>query len=494
MYNGVCIILNRPSRFDVEHKKLFSGNAGMWFLEFLKRLGINYTDCHVSTADKFTEVLPNTKIILALGEASLKLFKGDEVTLGEQRGSPFLYRDTHIPVIATYCPQDCFDPQDYENRYWNKVNYTAEEESDKDDDTDTGKAHGKTRRSNYRFWTTKDLQKLSRLLKDGLHIIEPKLEFFPSADEIIYDLTTEKNKDFYIDIEIDPETLDITVFSYCFLDPNDYETIPHVKIVPCRRYNYTRAYENLPKIFVSLAVAMRDNTTVHHNGSCFDIWVISYKYRIPFGIRHFDTMDSHHRNHLEVEKSLGHAISLYTDLFYHKNSAGTFTPHNTHQEMNLWRYNGIDTFAMVYVKRGILRYAEKIGSISSIEQTNMATYPYLMLTFMGIRTNQEAAQLKIDENDKRINQYLRILNTLIGRKVNPRSNKDIPHYLFGKKDEGGLGLKPVGYTKAFKPAADGKALIKLFVNNPQIVTLRLILEIRRIQKESEALIYKAITW
>jgi hypothetical protein len=487
-HNGVAIILNRPSRMDKQFGKLFSGTAGDWFIRELHKVGLNLKECVVSLSEK-PNIPDTTKAIFLLGDESLRLYKQD-VSLGEQRGSPFLVGD--IPVIASYSPQDSHDMKNYEATL-NPGIYDVEDE--KEDDTDTGKAHGKTARSNYKFWLSKDIRKVARIARLGLNVPSPRIEIFPSFEEIWYDLTTNKGKDFFVDIENDPETLDLTVKSYCFLDLDDENTIPVIKTVPFRRWNYTTAYDEQYKILVALAIAMRDNRTVTHNGAQFDIFVITYKHKIPFGRRHFDTMVSHHRNFPEIEKSLGHCISLYTDLPYHKNTSGTFTPFNTKQEYALWHYNALDVFSMVYVKRGILRHAKMIDSVKSIEQANRSIPVYLTITFTGIRIDQEAINKKIEENDRRVNCLLKILEYLVGRPINPRSNVDMPHYLFEKKDKGGLGLKPVSYSQdTGKPKCDAKALIKIYVKYPNIVTLRLVLEIRRLQKECEALQFRKITW
>ncbi len=62
----------------------------------------------------------------------------------------------------------------------------------------------------------------------------------------------------------------------------------------------------------ALAVALRDNTVVIHN-ALFDLFVLAYRYGIPAPPNVYDTMLAHHRLFPEVEKSLGHCISLYTD-------------------------------------------------------------------------------------------------------------------------------------------------------------------------------------
>jgi len=495
-YNNFTIILGKSSRFDKQNNKLLSGNAGSWFKDQINKNGINIHECNITVANE-NNIPASTTTIFLLGIEALRLFKQD-VSLGEQRGSPFtisLPTGRTVVCICSFAPQDAFDPRNYEDKF-NKEENEGGGKDEREDTEISAKTHGRTNRGNYRFWLSKDIDKICRIHKDGgkLNIVEPSLYIYPSQEEVITELLKHKGKDFTIDIETNPETCDITVLSFCFTDKEDAVSIPLVWVIPVWLYNYTIAYENIYRIFACIAVAMRDNRTVHHNGSGYDLFIFGYRYGLPFGIEQFDTMLSHHRCYPEQEKSLGHLISLYTDFPYHKNTAGTYVPHSAKQEYDLWVYNGADVHTTLYVKRAIEKYAAAIDAEESVEQVNRSIYPYLTMTFMGIRVDQEGVDKKIAENDRRINQLLRVLNILVGRNINPRSNKDMPHYLYSKKDKGGLGLTIPHYTPDNNPACDATAIIKLFLKNPKVITLRVILEIRRVQDESKALIFKPISW
>lgn len=490
---------------DIRNNKLLSGNAGDWFEKIMLANGFDIKNpklVYVSTAAQVDHrKLLSSKAILLLGDSALRIYK-PEVSLGEQRGSPFVLNDS-IPVIASYTPQDCNDFKNYEAEF-HKLNpdYSGKlsESSEGNEDGDAGKAHGKTKRSNFKFWLTKDIRKIARIYHTGLQVVEPQLDIMPSSDEILQELMANDNlgKYFYLDIETDPATNDITVFSYSFLSKeqfNDTNYIPTIKVVPCRRWNWTRAYDVLPRIFVAVTYTMSRNTTVTHNGSTFDIFIWTMKYKLPFGNSHYDTMNSHHRLFPEVEKSLGHCISLYTDFPYHKNTGGTWSPNNTKQEYQLWKYNGIDVHAMVYVHRGQHNYAKTLlGAVESIEKCNRFVAPLLTMTFTGIALDEVAIQEHISDNETRVNVLLKILWKLCGRTINPNSPKQVIEYLYSSKKDGGLGLIPPSYINTKNPSTDAMAIIKLYVAHPEIASLPVFIDIRRTLKESSALRFERIPW
>ena len=70
-YSGLTIILDNPSRFDVDRKSLLTGFAGDWFNT--ECLGPNTTRwaCQIRTRDDKSPLLPGTLCILALGNRVL---------------------------------------------------------------------------------------------------------------------------------------------------------------------------------------------------------------------------------------------------------------------------------------------------------------------------------------------------------------------------------------------------------------------------------------
>jgi hypothetical protein len=504
-YRGLTILMSNPSRFDKQ--MLLSGQAGTWFNDTCLRPEINRFQSHVLDIDAWNKLgrtfLDGTKVVLCCGPRAMKECMGIlDNTLGQQRGAPII--KDGIIFIATFNIQDTHDFKDFESylnphlnggaqRYDASGNAVAASSEDGNDDTDEEAGneksrHGVTNRANYRFWVTKDTKKAIRILKNGYcPVTEPTYNIYPNSQQIIHELTTTKSSTLYVDIETDTD-FNITCFGYSFND------IPVINVVPLLRYNYTPAYSNNGAILRALARAFRDNTTVAHNGAGFDFLVFPFKYHVAVDGLLYDTMIAVHRCFPEIEKSLGHSISLFTDLPFHKDE-GIFEPHNEYQEQSLWKYNGKDVHAMREVHKGITEYAATVvGLPESIRQANESIRPYITTTLQGIRYRKDLLEEIVSINDRKLTQILRIINTLIG----PESIK----YVRGSSKSGMPGSStqcvryfhdlmgyPVLQRSAItkKPKLDEKSLLKLAIKHPDNPIIDLVLLYRGIAKETGSL-------
>lgn len=512
-YIGLSLIVSNPSRFDTN--ELLSGNSGQWYSqEVFRKAGINRYQIDILDCDEFNRIgrtlYPGTKVVLLLGERAQREVGGVTTTLGENRGSPIVKGG--IVYISSYPYQDCFDIVDHESRLNPALNGEINEygnfegaDSDSEDDTEDAKSrHGKTKRGNYRFWLTKDTQKAVRILREGLRQhVEPTYNIYPSSTQVIHQLDSHENTDFYLDIETDSD-LNITCFGFSFGDE------PTVFVVPLLRYDYSTAYSCNGNILRSLCRAMQRNTTVAHNGSGFDFFVLPFKYGIPFGKSLYDTMCAAHRCHCEVEKSLGHVISLYTDLPYHKDE-GVFEPQNSQQEQSLWQYNGKDVFAMREVKKGIEKYAQSIAGLpESIQQANESIRPYLTVTLQGIRYDPQEIVRTLKENDRIMTALLRLSKAAVGDAMLEDIRGAGKSSLLGSSDQCvkyfhdiceypvisyGKERKKGKYAGTRRPSLDEKNFLKLVmkltdkgIRNPVV---DLVLGYRGIAKESSMLQFTA---
>lgn len=441
-YSGLTIVLSHPSRFDLSKKELLSGRAGIFINEDCLRPNFNRWQCDIRTADTINEgLLEGTKGILLLGEKAFYTWASTEYQHylhQEQRGyliSNIL--DGYItPTITSFYPQDACDPEDFESRFnpilkqdnfrerIREIQRRIFTEETVVDLISEKRHHGKTARSNYKFWIREDCRKLLRIINYKGGNKEPipfNYCIYPCQNEAMEVLTKTKNTYLFLDIETDSE-LNITCFSFCLSKV--------VYVVPIFRYNYSHAYTSLPHIFRALIIAMRDNTVVCHN-SMFDLFVLAWKYNLPVGEKHYDTMLAHHRCWPEREKSLGHAISHLT-LFerYHKDS-GVFNPKNTEQERKLWEYNGRDVSSMMLVKAAIDDYSkDDPGLQASIDQANSMILPYLVVTIQGIRYSEIRRAAIVKYNDRLMTQYLRAIKLLVGPGIEllPTSHKQCTEY------------------------------------------------------------------
>lgn len=490
-YDGLTILFSNPSRFDVDSGRLLSGFAGNLVQSSFRQTLLQQADVQILSAEN--AFLPDTKVILLFGSIACdKYWPGDNsLTLNQLRGNPFENpRYPGIIFIASYLPQDAIDF---------KASYEKDNNSylsDSDDDTsenagsskDEKSTKGKTSRKNFRFFLEQDIIKACRILrlaKQGFSleaIREPSAIYrtYEGEQELLSVMYRPSNQDVFLDIENDAQ-LNITVFSLSFNDERE------VYIIPLKRYNYHYAYSELSvaKLLRALAYLFKRCRVVVHNGM-HDLLVLAKRYHIPIPRNVYDTMLATARLYPGVEKSLGHAGSLFTCEPYHKNE-GEFNPAEEHAELNLWQYNGKDVWLMKKIFFAQIKVAQDLHAVTSIQQINSSFYAYLLMTLTGIRYDAEKIAAHITRNERRLAQLQRVLNILVGHELLPTSNKQMVNYFHNE-----LELKVVKRGKPGKknplgnPSLDEKALYSLYVQNDHPV-IPVVLEYRRVQKESSML-------
>lgn len=479
---GLTIIMSNPSRLDKE--ELLSGTGGYFFNSECLSPQVNRWQCDIRIIEEKAPLLPNTKVILLLGERAHRTYTGANTTLDENRGSPIIVNG--IPCISSFNAQDAVDPVNHE-----KANVQAiEDEKMVTEETEAGeifesKGRGKTSRSNYRFWLKEDTKKAIRILENNGkipdHGYKPRYHIRPDANEVIEVLTKNKGQDLFYDMETDFYSLDMRCFAFSFgNNPED------VYVIPTLDLDYKPAYgERQSEIIRAKTIAIRDNILVAHNGSSFDFFILAYKYGVSIGSRVYDTLISQQRIYPTVEKSLGHCISLWTYEPYHKNE-GVHAYRTREQAEQLYAYCGKDVFTMFLVKKAQMEMAAKDeGLFASIEMGNKAIRPYLITTLTGIKFDEKLRQESIKENDRLMNCYLKIIANLTGPTIQPLiSNKKCVAYFHHA-----MGYKAVAKTPIGKPSLKADALYKLALNydNPVI---KFLLKYREVQKATGVLNFK----
>ena len=473
-YSGLTIVLASPSRFD--KTELLSGWAGGLFRDYLDPLSLSECDLRLPSNKAF---LPGTKVVLLLGQQSIRTYLPSLThTLGEMRGCP--YEKDGIIYIASYMPQDAADMKaSYEKDFNTHVQEQEDEVEDKE--TNEKSSHGKTARSNFGFWLEADVAKAKRLLKEPYRnlMIEQqnyaRIEIYPPLEEAIAVLNN-AHEYLYLDIETDA-CLNLTCIGFATT-----ESLPSIYVIPIKRYNDCLAYDNLPRFFKALSVAALKCCTVGHNLN-FDLLVLACGFGVPFGRRQYDTMLACHRLNVDAEKSLGHAVSYYTYMPYHK-SEGVFDPKNEFAEKSLWLYNGKDVAVLPLIMEAQEDLAKLRRAESSIAQVQDSRYAYLMITLTGIRLDHKRMREMIQRNDRWMNQTLRIIRCLVGHDVLPTSSQQCVNY-FHKE----LALPVVSRNKlSHAPSLDEKAMWKLALSQKNHPLIPLFLFYRQLKRETGTLL------
>lgn len=409
-YNGLTVVLSNPSRFD--NANLLSATGGRLFIERCLAPEYNRFQCDIRVKEDKSPLLKGTRCILLLGEPAAKDWLGEQMkdnTLNEVRGSVFYYDG--VPVICSYFPQDAADIKNYEAELNKNAVASIDDDDDDDEYSDEKSRHNKTKRKNFAFWLIKDVEKCKYILRNNgipARLFEPNYVLYPSLNLVMELLTKTKNKFFYLDLETDYDT-QLQCFSFNFgVDSPIY-------CVPFLDHTYKLYYESSAKLLQALAVCMRDNTCVAHNGSGFDFIVLPWRYGIPLGRSLYDTMIASHRCFPEVEKSLGHCTSLWTWESFHKDEgdSGYFTPEQVTRKL---RYCGKDVYTMVLIHDAISKHAKRIpGLQASIDQAMASLRPYIITSLQGIRYEQSLVDESFNENDRLMMQYIRMAKLLIGK-------------------------------------------------------------------------------
>ena len=500
-YSGITLVLGNPSRYD--KLSLLSAYAGCFFNDLCLRPEFNQMQCDVRLADDPSPLLPDTRCIILLGEVAchkmIPQSRGN--TIGEIRGSIYYY--SGIPCIPTFFPQDAMDFKNFEVKL-NPLNpdYApdAADETDEVDDFESTKRHGKTSRRNYAFWIQKDVIKCKAIVANGgkvpatLEGDKPIYKIYPTSNDVIQLLSNTKGQTLFFDIETDYEEQNLQCFAFSFDGITIYS-------VPVLDNFYHPAYSSCHHILRALAVAIRDNILVAHNGACFDFFVLAHKYRIPVN-KVYDTMIANHRIYPDIEKSLGHCTSLWTWQNFHKDEDSKGYMSREQMDARL-RYCGKDVYTMALIYKAQQEFARKIpGLMDSIDTAMAAIVPYLITTLQGIKCDAAMVIAAAQENDKLMMQYDRCIKLLIGDK----GMLDIRKCIKGKAGMfAGSNAQCITYfhemlgypvvarsLKTQKPSLGKKAMYKLALKFPENPVIQFVLAYRTIAKEFGT--YKFIPW
>ena len=487
--------MSNPSRMDTH--RLMSGNGGTMMDGFCLRPEMNSMMCDIRLKDETAPLLPDTKCLLILGEAAMHKYLPETLgnTIHEMRGSLFHYKG--LPTICSYLPQDSVDLYKNYEKENNPLamDYTPDDSVSEDGEEDEGdvKRHGKTKRTNYAFWLRADVRKCKQLIQSpsvGQSNRQPTYRIFPGSQEVIKILSETKGATLYFDIETDYEKQNLQCFAFSF----DGQTIYSVPILD---YFYKPAYPDYHLILRALAIAVRDNILVAHNGACFDFFVLAYKYKIAIN-KTYDTLIAMHRCFPDVEKSLGHCTSYWTWEKFHKDEDSH--GYRTHEQMMArMRYCGKDVYTMYLIKTAIDKYAKTIPGLQlSIDDAMSCIRPYLIFTLQGIAVNESLVSEMCGENDRLMVQYNRLIEFFIGEESlkEIRGGKKLGMFAGSNKQCCKYFHDMLGYPVVAKgkpnvhgqqaPSLGKKALYKLAlkVENPVI---NLICAYRAVKKETSRL-------
>ena len=186
-----------------------------------------------------------------------------------------------------------------------------------------------------------------------------------------------------------------------------------------------------------------------------------------------------HRMFPESDKSLAHVIQALTNLPYHKDEAGTFTPHNFAQQSQLLTYNARDVYALREVHQAMLPLNPSAQSVCDLIPD------YMFTGLHGFYINDAKKIIHKRRLTLAGAQLTRMMRLLVGNPAfNPNSGQQVAVWMYE-----GLGYKVVETTDSGAPATDATTLYKLLSQHPKNVALQVLLEIKENSKRLSSLGY-----
>jgi hypothetical protein len=422
-YTGLCLIQDKPSRFDTDNNRLCAGPAGIWLENEVFHFPLSGVD--IRDLSEKAPLLTGTKKIALLGRDAADYYGNG---LG-QHGYSLIVKGCQ--AVAAFAPQDCCDHRNVEGQW-------TDNDDDKHESERDTKDTAATQRRNYRFWTHWHLQKL--LTTTPRAEPKPQIITFPLLSVLNKLLNNLHNEEIYLDIETSRVHRAITCIGF------SWRSIwPTVYVVPVYRTNGMLAYPNFHLFHRALSLAFTRNTVVAHN-ACFDLFILRAFYKFFFPRSVYDTMLANHRMFPEAEKSLGHLIGQWTWQPYHKDQ--NTEAYNRVQEEQLWRYNALDVYNLKLIKDAQTNYAaSRLGLPESIAQANDSVIPYLSNSLVGLRLNQVKLIVTSQSLKLAATQYARIASILVGAPFNPGSPQQCKAYFYDKLKYQATSRTPEGAPK-----------------------------------------------
>jgi hypothetical protein len=470
-YSGLTIILDEPSRFDLDTGHLLSHPAGDWMdRECFAGSRYSVANSDIRTCDNTDNLLDNTKAVILMGAKAAAKF-------GASCDPPgYLGIAMGKPALPVFYAQDCCD---YKNMRRTPEEKTSDEKTITDRET---KEKSPTDRENYRFWTKWHIRKFIKSLEVSRselgtsESIQPI--YYPNLNEVIHLLSLTTNSTLYLDIETSRRHRTLSCIGFA-----TQESFPKVYVVPVYLYNGQLAYAKFYEFYKSLSLALSRNTVVIHN-AMFDLTVLCGFFHMCYPKSVYDTMAAHHRCFLEAEKSLAHAISAWTWEPNHKDcNTEVFSQADEH---NLWKYNAKDVYVLKLIKDAqfdyIIRSSYSEGIAASVDQVNKSIIPFLdtSLTGLGINMLKLANTSAVLERHKTL--YAKVASILVGSTFNPGSSKQCAAYFHTK-----LGYETVEKsTKTGEASLGAKQLYQLQLKYPNPL-IPVILKYRTAAKDASML-------
>lgn len=218
---------------------------------------------------------------------------------------------------------------------------------------------------------------------------------------------------------------------------------------------------------------------IAHNGS-YDIEFLQRTMGLVVNNFCFDTILGMHALYLELPKNLAFAVSIYTDHSYYKDQIKSSSMDD------FFIYNATDACLTMEIACKLMEElkSEKLGEFYQNYLQNLVE-PLIAMQLRGVRFDEDKRDLVKDKVKNELIELQSSLDTAVGKPINTNSPLQMKRWLYGKVEDGGIGLKEK--TKKRKDtgeitvAADEEAIQALYAET-KIEALQTVLQIRERKK------------
>jgi uracil-DNA glycosylase family 4 len=317
-----------------------------------------------------------------------------------------------------------------------------------------------------------DLQKAKRIIDEGYHPLERRLEIAPSfercktfLDMVLQQGLAGKTVDY--DIEIHNEEVSCISFA---TSPTHALSIPFV--------NSEGDYFTVPQeteIWKRIARILEDQS-IRKRGQniSFDAHFLLRSYGIT-SVNLDDTMIAQRTIMPDYPIGLDFITSIWTDMAYYKDEGKKFFKRGGRWE-TLWEYNARDSIVCADAFPKQFQKVVEQGNADAYERQRRVVQPLVYMQERGIRVDVDGMIKFSEKLGEDIEVLQDKLNSVAGQELNPNSPKQISTYFYGR-----LGLKPYKKKQGGAGATDEIAMKRLARRGYE--EAKLILDIRHLRKQ-----------
>ena len=214
----------------------------------------------------------------------------------------------------------------------------------------------------------------------------------------------------------------------------------------------------------------------------YDASILEWWYQMPVIERvEYDTLLAAHSANIELPKGLDFLCSIYTDQRFYKNMIDWKKVKKGEQSINdVLLYNTIDVWTQHEIMEEQIKFDLNDEAVRRTFEFELLLLKALWpMSKRGVRVDVEKIHAMREELEEDIRVRSAVLEKVVGRPINVKSNKDVGYILFEM-----LGLRPIKMNKT-GPACDDKTVAEVKLQTQDPFAHKVIELIREVRKNRD---------